>query len=302
MMKNSNISKRVCVFAHYDKDNIVDKYVLYYLSALQTITDNIVFVSVSNISDSDTLLLKKMGITVILRENVGYDFCSYKTGLEHININDYDEVILCNDSVYGPIFDLEPIFFKMKEDSSDFWGFTDSNQLSYHLQSYFLVFKEAVIHSERFKSFWERVEVLDDKLVIIEKYEVGLTTFLLKEFRSSAVFPVKNVMGIKHKFSRTAKHLYDSDNGILSSNFYMYFMRDLYTFLTNNFHPNSIIHFWNEAIAKDRVPFVKKSLFIQKIFTSKDKNNLLSMIKNHSDYSISLITNHQDKLKYKNES
>ena len=37
--------KRAAVFAHYDKDKIIDDYVIYYLKSLKEIFDNIVFVS-----------------------------------------------------------------------------------------------------------------------------------------------------------------------------------------------------------------------------------------------------------------
>lgn len=37
--------KRLSVFAHYDKDNIIDEHVIYYLKALKEIYNTIIFVS-----------------------------------------------------------------------------------------------------------------------------------------------------------------------------------------------------------------------------------------------------------------
>ena len=35
--------KRICVFAHWDKDNTIDDYVVYYLNALKEICEKIIF-------------------------------------------------------------------------------------------------------------------------------------------------------------------------------------------------------------------------------------------------------------------
>jgi len=286
MTQNEKPIKRVCVFAHYDKNNSVDNYVYFYLSSLKNITSDIIFVTVSNISTSHIRKLENEGIKVVTRKNVGYDFYSYKTGLETIELNDFDELILCNDSVYGPIFNLENFFMQMTINKSDFWGFTDSNQISYHLQSYFLVFKKSVIHSKRFKSFWDNVEVLDDKLLIIEKYEVGLSSILLKEFNCSVIFPVENVMSIRHYFSRTLNNIKKTKKCIFILDFYLSFARDLYSFITVNFHPNSIVHFWKDAIVFGDVPFIKIGLFKQKSFTSYEKKELKSILNRLSEYPI----------------
>ena len=51
---------RVCVFAHYDYNDIVDDYVYYYLNELLLVVQKLVFVSVSEIlasTFSTTLLL-----------------------------------------------------------------------------------------------------------------------------------------------------------------------------------------------------------------------------------------------------
>jgi len=300
-MENKQISdetniRRVCIFAHFDKNDIVDDYVYYYLSELKSVTSDIVFVSVSNISASHIKLLKQKGIQVIVRKNIGYDFYSYKTGLDSINLNKYDELILCNDSVYGPLFNFDNVLNQMSNNKCDFWGFTDSNQISYHLQSYFLVFKKSVIHSKRFKSFWDSLEVLDDKLIIIEKYEVGLSSILLKEFSSSVIFPVENVMSIRHYFSRTLNNIKKTKKCIFMLEFYLSFARDLYSFITVNFHPNSIVHFWKDAITCGEVPFIKIGLFKQESFTSDEKEDLISILSRLSDYPIELIEDHQKRL------
>ena len=36
---------RLCVFAHYDRDGLIEDYVLYYLQALKEVCYDIIFVS-----------------------------------------------------------------------------------------------------------------------------------------------------------------------------------------------------------------------------------------------------------------
>ena len=45
---------RVCIFAHYDKDNIIDDYVIYYLNALKKDFNKIIFVSDSDLPKEQT--------------------------------------------------------------------------------------------------------------------------------------------------------------------------------------------------------------------------------------------------------
>ena len=52
--------------------------------------------------------------------------------------------------------------FAVKNIKCDFWGITDSSEINYHLQSYFLVFKKNVIQSNTFKIFWDGVKILND--------------------------------------------------------------------------------------------------------------------------------------------
>ena len=160
--------RRACVFAHFDKDGKVDEYVRYYLSCLMNVADHIHFVTVSDLDDESHAALVSLGIEITQRDNVGYDFMSYSFGLRSLEIDDYDEIIICNDSVYGPFFDLQAIFQHMDAVDCDFWGITESLEISRHIQSYFVVFKAAVLSDQVFREFWSGVRVLTEKKDIIK--------------------------------------------------------------------------------------------------------------------------------------
>ena len=107
---------KICIFSHFDKNNIIDDNTIFYLQKLSIIA-NIIFVSTSEkLNNNNISKLKTLCNTVIIKENNGYDFGAWKSGLNILseNLFDYDELILCNDSVVGPLFDLEPISTKRK--------------------------------------------------------------------------------------------------------------------------------------------------------------------------------------------
>ena len=76
---------RAVVFAHYDAQDVVDPYVYYYLNKLADVSSKIVFVTTSNISPEEVQDLEQLGCDVVVRDNFGYDFMSYRVGLESFN-------------------------------------------------------------------------------------------------------------------------------------------------------------------------------------------------------------------------
>ena len=172
--------KRLCLFAHFDKDNIVDEYVLFYLRDIRKVADRIVFVSTSLLNAETISRLKDICDSVIIRKNEGYDFASWQTALQSETLQNFDELILCNDSVYGPFFPLEQVFGEMKGESCDFWGMTSNYDIAFHIQSYFLVFRKTILVSSVFQKFWKSVEIMKSKEKVIKLCEIGLSQTLLK--------------------------------------------------------------------------------------------------------------------------
>ena len=128
-------------------------------------------------------------ITVIVRENVGYDFYSFRTGILAIEaLYAYDELIIANDSVVTiDKGGLGKAFAKMQDVACDVWGMTESYQVSRHLQSYFMVYRKSAFFTQYFDRFWRDVRVLEDKWEIILSYEVGQTQWLLSHGAKIAV-------------------------------------------------------------------------------------------------------------------
>ena len=225
--------KRAVVFAHYDKNNLIEDYVFYYIKALKESGCDVVFVSCRELVQSE---LKKLGgliIHSICEKHDEYDFGSYKRGFNYLKtfLNNYDELIFANDSCYGPIYPISKVFDKMEKEDCDFWGITKNN-FGYkksighlfakrpHIQSYFITFKKNVFESEVFEKFMASIEHQASKKLIVSKYEIGLTEALLEN---------------GFKFA-TLVNAFESINNIA-------------------------ILKWRQIIENYEMPFVKKSLF-----------------------------------------
>lgn len=282
--------KRAVVFAHYDNDDIVDSYVFNYIEKLKKATDYIVIVSTAKLSLSDINKLKKICSSVIVRENIGYDFMSYKVGLESFDYAQYDEVLICNDSVYGPFYQLENILEKMSNKQCDFWGMTEGKEISYHLQSYFIVCKKNILNSEAFRLFWNDVEVLNDKRMIIEKYEIGFSENLFKSgFTASVYVDYEPSFMDKMKIKLKRITLYKMLSKIYG------FMKGTYK-LQNPLAVNITHQYWKELLLYSKMPFIKVEL-LRDNPVNVEIQNYKDVIAQISNYDVSLIENHLTRVK-----
>lgn len=175
---------KLCFFSHYDRNNIIDPYVVYYLESLLLQSCDIVFISTAeNLSEHEISKIANICAQIIVKENIGYDFGAWKTAMDlcHTRLESYAHLIICNDSVYAPLFNLETMFNTMGRRKLDMWGITESYDMRYHLQSYFLVFEKSILKNPKFSAFWSGYKVFRHKRNIIENYEIGLSRLMAKE-------------------------------------------------------------------------------------------------------------------------
>ena len=281
---------RATVFVHYDRHNIVDDYVYFYLRELQYNSSYLVFVSTTQLSQEDVITLSKYCSQVIIRENIGYDFMSYKIGLESFDYASYDEVLICNDSVYGPFISLETIFEEMQKKGCDFWGMTDNSDMAYHLQSYFLVFRKSVLQSREFYNFWNEVTVLHNKDDLIEQYEVGLSKVLLENGFKSAVYaeytPTYLQKALVFAKKLTPQKIYGKIFALLTKKHQLKRVGRL----------NTSHYFYKELLLLGKMPFIKIELLRDNplhINITDVADTLLRI----TDYDISLINKHLTRMK-----
>ena len=253
---------RVVVFAHFDANENIRDYVVYYLKELKKISSKIIFVSDGNIKANEKQKIVDICDYIEAKKHSEYDFGSYKRGYLYLKNNNMldsiDELIFANDSCYAPMYPFTDMFNKMEKEKCDFWGITKNNfdidgNRNEHLQSYFLAFKNNVFNSEIFFDFMNNVKPEEDKFDVVRKYEQGLSKLL-------------------------------SDNQYT----YKFYAQDY-----NIKSPHILA--WKELLINDKSPLLKANVIRLKEYRMAFPFNWEKLVKKYTNYPIELIF---DDLKY----
>jgi lipopolysaccharide biosynthesis protein len=184
--------KRLAVYAHFDAQQEVKRYVLHSLRELRPHCERIEFVSTAKLAEAELRKARALCDGVTTKENRGFDFGMWQHALAHAELGEWDEIVLTNSSVFGPVSPLGPAF-----DSAgpcDFWSMTDNYDIAWHLQSYFLVFRRSLLASDAFRKFWASILPYRDKAQVIRAYEVGLSVFFREAgFSGRALYPLRQL-------------------------------------------------------------------------------------------------------------
>ena len=155
--------KRTGIFCIYTPTGEIDSTILNTINDLKENVTYLIIVCNGYLNKNCDLTL--YADEVVMRENVGLDVGAYTSIIlspDYMNIiKNSDELVLCNNSFYGPFISFKEIFEKMDNSSADFWGITSSEKnFVQHIQSYFLVFRRRIIEGEDlFRYLKERVDI-----------------------------------------------------------------------------------------------------------------------------------------------
>jgi Rhamnan synthesis protein F len=180
---------RLAVMAHYDVAGALRPHVRGQVEALAASVDRLVVCTTARLQDDARAWLTERA-QVVERANYGYDFFSYKVGLDAAgDLEAFDEVVVCNDSYVFALDSYEPIFTAMAARPCDFWGLTAAERLAPHIQSFFIAFRPWVVGSKTFRHFWDDMEPISKRRQVIRRYEVGMSRSLYDAgFRSGTYF------------------------------------------------------------------------------------------------------------------
>jgi len=182
ILENPKISnkEKLCLFAHFDNKNEIAEYVIDSVKKISDLGFNIIFTTTSEkIADSELKKISKYCSKIIIKENIGYDFGSWTKGFEAVeDINKYQELMLINDSFYGPLFDLAKVMAEMSS-KYDMWGINDTYEQKYHIQSFFMVFNRKIIESGLLTEFFRSFTPIFNKYDLVKTCEVGLSQLVL---------------------------------------------------------------------------------------------------------------------------
>lgn len=171
--------KRLCVFFFYDRQGIVDEYVEVLLDGMVHNVEKLAVVCNGVLSPEGRRIFRKYTDLIIVRENTGLDVWAYKTAIEYLGwdeIYKYDEFIMMNHTICGPLFPLENMFAEMDSIDVDFWGLTmyyggnirpkdwpenGFDTIQDHIQSHFIAVRHHMLTSFEFRKYWEDMPSID---------------------------------------------------------------------------------------------------------------------------------------------
>lgn len=206
--------RRICLFAGYDCDGIIDEYVVAYVQELARHAD-VYYLADGDMQPGELEKLTPHVVAAWAERHGEYDFGSYsrlvkKVGWESISA--YDELLLVNDSCYL-LRPLDEVFERMDVRPCDWWGlqatkgvmatrhkagnrfrrpipldvvrasllqaFERDYQYDFHVGSYFVAYRKPVLADAHFRRLLESIAFQSSKKALILKYEVGLTRHLI---------------------------------------------------------------------------------------------------------------------------
>ncbi len=273
MIKKS--PKRLGVFIFYDRDNIVDDYVLYLLNDICSNFSHLTIISNSELNETEKKKLEIFSKDIIIRENAGLDAGAlYMYFNNSVDYQNYDEVVCFNDTFFGPFYSFKKVFEEMDKKDVDFWGLALGHKqrdgygimkegyIPEHIQTFFISFRKKVLLSEAFKNYWKNYdyENMQTFYDVVTKHELRFTKYL-------------------------HEHGFSYDSYIKDTN-----ASEKFTENYNNYNYNS-----STQIIEDHALYIKRKNFIASkrdflyLTDRGDLNKSFEYIKNHTNYDVSLI-------------
>ena len=182
-MKENNTQRRprrIAIYVIFDKDGKLDRFRKYYLQELRKEVDTIVGVVSGTLTPESRDELTELTDDFFVRENKGLLAGSWVDGIAHIGwdtLEEYDELLMLNDSFFGPFYPLSEMFDAMEKSDADFFGsmqnFEEKTYTSIagrpmkhgHFMGsicYFYVIRPRLLHSSEFKDYWSKVPVINE--------------------------------------------------------------------------------------------------------------------------------------------
>ena len=267
--------KRLCLFAGYNYSNTISQYVINYLQELSQYAD-IYYCSEGELSSQ---MIKQLEQTVKKAYGVKhkkYDFGSWAELIKIIGwrkIEEYDELLLVNDSCLGGVFSLKPMFDEMYSQKIQAWAAAGNH----FMMSFFVCITKDIFATDEFKSFFNNIKEEDNKSIVIKKYERGLDTILQKYQTGVFLSPIK----LKNFCRHNQKLINEKIKAVVP--FCLRFFFRLKNNKINFYDENALLPILMEF------PLVKKNAF-------KNKSSLFSVyaakfITQNSNYSQEIINN-----------
>lgn len=176
---------RLGIFSIFDKDGVLDETTCQTIQNLRKSVSDLVVVINGSLLSPYLERLSLLADHVLTRPNLGYDSGAYKDVLFHSfspdSLSEYDELVLCNDTFFGPFIPFSDIFKKMKNAPCDFWGlhYEDHGAVDF-IHSYFYCVRSPAIVDGLLPYFQNYIDETTTNIQkVYGRFEMGLFHYLV---------------------------------------------------------------------------------------------------------------------------
>ncbi|KJL37256.1 rhamnan synthesis F family protein [Microbacterium azadirachtae] len=215
--------RRLVVYVVWDRRGGVEDFVPFALAGLREHAARVLVVVNGSLSEEGRAKLEPVSDEILVRSNAGFDIWAHKDALDHVGdaIGEFDEVLLTNDTWFGPVRPYGPVFDRMGERAVHFWGMTDhvrqepnpftgKGVLPYHLQSFWIAVRREMFLSEAWRRYWAELPEMPTYFDAVLKHEAVFTeTFAQDGFTHDVAFPAVEI-GTKNPSLYRAEALLDA--------------------------------------------------------------------------------------------
>jgi hypothetical protein len=194
-------SERIAIFLIFPKTGLLQSH-LHTLEYFRSKGYATLVVSNLPLSDIDRKRLSESSWQIMERPNFGYDFGGYRDGVLSLSedLALLERLVLINDSVWFPLpksrdwlDDVETLGVDFAGASSNYgtprlaiekfrstkWSYS-TNHKNFHICSFALCLKPAVLRHFGFQKFWQDLRLTDEKKRTVRRGEIGFTQWALR--------------------------------------------------------------------------------------------------------------------------
>jgi rhamnosyltransferase len=169
------LSKKYLIIAHYHSSGLIRDDIVNLIKNFRNNFDKILFIS-TKLKISEKKKIQKYS-KILIRQNTGYDFYSYKIGIEYLlKKKMYDNNILL---MASSLFYLKPQKLlneinKIKKSNNTVYTLSKSWEIKEHLQSDIFYFSMNLFKNKLFLNWWKKIKKnIKTRQAIIENYELN---------------------------------------------------------------------------------------------------------------------------------
>lgn len=305
-MKLDNLKKvnRLVIYFFYDKDGVVDRYIPYMLNEVKKNCSELFIVCNGKLTREGRTIFCDITPNLMVRDNEGFDVWAYKSVLDYHGwdkLSEYDEVVMMNFTIMGPVYPLSEMFEEMDHRDVDFWGITKYHEyrdgdpfgtirygyIPEHIQSHFIAVRSSMLNSREFQNYWDNRPPIRNYADAVGKHEAIFTKYFhdigfewdvytdstcLEKYTNCPIIycPMENIRYLHCPIFKRKTFFQQYDDIIGNSNGEQ--GRMLYEYLKNetNYETDMI---WENILRSINIADIKNSMGVEYVLPSRIANS-----------------------------